>query len=346
MIKTINIMRRDFKIFTRNRFHFVILFLTIIFILSVNFFIPSSLRISKDIIILDNTQSVAIKSYFEGSKEIQIYSDENKFYTTLKNSTNVVGILVEQDDNSMFQLTMLHQGNESQVTLRILDAYVNMLSDRINNIKNDTNIKIEILNHNTKSIPLNKLIVPLILFFEVIMFSFIIIGVMAFQEKQEGYINAYRVSAGGVSRYILSKIFENVIFSLILSATILSFTLGLPEKLLSLIILIITMSSVIALLSIFLSNLFNNYSSFLFMSIFILLFLGTPVITYVYPSFSSVYIKMIPSYIVLFGFREILFPTGRQFLLLPFVFITLVEIFILYVVNYRMLRFGSLRRRG
>jgi hypothetical protein len=150
-----------------------------------------------------------------------------------------------------------------------------------------------------------------------VLLGFFIVAVLVFQEKQEGAIRAYRVSPAGPLAYILSKNLLLVVLALPYGGLLVLAGRGLEVNYLNLFILIILSSSLMTFAGLFVAVFFNNISEWFFIGVFILILNMLPLIAYAMPAFAPAWLTWIPSYPVVFGVREILFPTGKSGFMLP-----------------------------
>lgn len=188
-------------------------------------------------------------------------------------------------------------------------------------------------------------LVPVFLTYEVVALGFLLIAVMIFQEKTEGSIHAYRVSSSGTTIYILSKVVIFTLMAVLYGVVVTISTVGFNIDYATLLSLIVLASIFMTLLGLLVSIFFNNISEFLFVPFRVILIMQLPTISYINPSFAPGFIKWIPMYAVLFGFREALFSTGKENYLFPFLIILIAGIGVLsaacyYAVKKRLMRSG------
>jgi ABC-2 type transport system permease protein/fluoroquinolone transport system permease protein len=82
-------------------------------------------------------------------------------------------------------------------------------------------------------------------------------------------------------------------------------------------LLVILASSMMTLLGLAIAVFFNNISEWFFVGLGVLVLNLLPVLSYVMPTFAPQWLTLIPSYPVLFGVRELLFPTGAAGFMTP-----------------------------
>lgn len=331
----INLLKQDTKVAIRNYFHIVILVLITLMTLFINLVIPKQVKLTPTELFVDKTEGKVFEKYLinEGIDKDRIYESREALIEAMENRDNTLGIIV-QGNLSKPKITVINQGTESTEILNLLDATLENVLDILRGTVRYKNTTIEYLRTKAEPVSFNKNIVPIMLMTEAVMLGFLLIAVMVFQEKEEGSIRAYRVSPGMTLEYILSKAVVNVVLALVYSVLLVLFTVGIKVNYFALITLIILASFFITMLGLAISVFFKNLQEFLFVGVFIMALLGFPSATYLSPSFAPSWITWIPSYSVLFGLREILFPTGKGDFLVHLNLILLVETLIFLIISY------------
>jgi ABC-2 type transport system permease protein/fluoroquinolone transport system permease protein len=305
-------MKQDSKVALRNYFHLVILILAVLMSLIINFAIPEEVKLTPTELFFDNTPGKVFQEYLisEGVERDRFFNTREALKEEVRKKDNSLGIIVEGELDRA-RVTIIHQGTESEEILNLLDATIESALDRIRGIERETNHRVEYLRPKSAPVPFNKNTIPVIVFMEAIMLGFLLIAVMVFQEKEEGSIRAYRVSPGGTLEYILSKATVNMGLGVIYATLLVMFTMGFRVNYPALLALVALSSFFITMLGLAVSAFFRNLQEFLFVGVFILSILAFPVGSYYSPAFSPDIITWLPSYPILFGVREILFPTGK-----------------------------------
>lgn len=310
--RTLNLMKQDSKVALRNYFHLVILIIAVLMSLLINFVIPEEVKLAPTELFFDDTPGKAFQEYLisEGVDPDRFCNSYEDLKRAVQKDDNSLGIAVEGELDRA-RVTIVHRGTESEETLNLLDATIESVLDRIRGIERETGYGVEYLRPKSAPIPFNKNTVPVIVFMEPIMLGFLLIAVMVFQEKEEGSIRAYRVSPGGTLEYILSKAAVNMALGVIYAGLLVILTMGFGVNYPGLLVLVALSSFFITMLGLAVSAFFRNLQEFLFVGIFILSILSFPVGSYYSPAFSPDFITWLPSYPILFGVREILFPTDK-----------------------------------
>ncbi|ACL69131.1 ABC transporter permease [Halothermothrix orenii] len=336
MIKRLtNLFQQDLKVAVRNYFHLVIIILALLMVVVVNFIIPAEVKLTPGEIFLDNTPGKQVQKYLmsEGLDKNRFVNNREELFKRIEADSNTLGVILEGTvDNATF--TVIGQGHESRESVNLLKAALASILDHMKGTVDRTNHRVERLHPQSKKVPFNKQMIPIFIFTEVIMLGFLLVAVMVFQEKKEGGVRAYRVSPGGTLEYILSKVGTNLLLALLFAVILIVLTLGLEVNFISLLITIILANIFMTLIGLTISVFFKNLEEFIFVGILFLSIFALPMVSYLTPSFAPPFITWIPSYPVLFGLREILFPTGRAGFISSLNWMLVVENLIVLAISY------------
>lgn len=326
MKRFFNLIQLDLQIVIRNKFHYVVLFLALLAIIVINFIIPKEVKITPKEMFLDLTPEKAMEKFAinEGVPGDRIFNSREELEREVNSNKNAIGVIMEGTlEDSKF--TIIQQGTEPVETMNLLDSTIEEMLNTLRGNIRPKSYDMQYLRPKAAKVPFNKNMIPLLMVFEVVMFGFTIIAVMVFQEKEDGSIKAYRVSPAGVLRYILSKAVVNVLMALTYGVLIVLFTMGLKINYGALFLILMLTSFLMTIMGLFISVFFKNLSEFLFSGLSVITISSFPMISYLYPSFAPDFITFIPSYPVVFGIREILFPTGKDGFLTPMILMLTVE---------------------
>ncbi|MBA1335719.1 MAG: protein of unknown function / Efflux ABC transporter, permease protein [Firmicutes bacterium] len=344
--RTLNLMKQDSKVALRNYFHLVILILAVLMSLLINFAIPDEVKLTPTELFFDNTPGKAFQEYLisEGVDPDRFFNSYEDLKSAVRKDGSSLGIAVEGELDRA-RVTIIHQGTESEEILNLLDATIESALDRVRGIERESNHRVEYLRSKSAPVSFNKNTIPIIVFMEAIMLGFLLISVMVFQEKEEGSIRAYRVSPGGTLEYILSKAAVNMGLGVIYATLLVVLTMGFRVNFPALMVLVALSSFFITMLGLAVSAFFRSLQEFLFVGVFILSILSFPVGSYYSPAFSPDIVTWLPSYPILFGVREILFPTGKTGFITSLNLLLIAEslgmlLFSYLVVHRRLMREG------
>ncbi len=303
------LLKKDLILILNNYFLYVTLFFAIFFILLVNFVIPEDTSIEQSVYVLSE--------YEEGNKLIDYFKEQELSIRTLDsreelmqymvNDFNSIGFILVDNQNVEYVL----QGYENEKTKNLLALNIeNMFQEFTNQIDIKTTYLVE--NNTVQKIPFNKSIVPLFLVMEPALIGLFLIATMVFSEKEEGTIKAYAVTPGRMSSFLVSKVVLLIILGFISLFLVALTTVGTKANYLYLAAITLTGSIMGSGIGLLLSSFFDNISKSMIWIIIIAMVLSLPFASYFAPNFSPALIKSIPSYSMMFAYKEALFPTGNS----------------------------------
>lgn len=201
----------------------------------------------------------------------------------------------------------------------------------------------ELLRPEAARIPLNLAGVPIFLAFEVGILGFLLVAVFVFSERQEGTIRAYRVTPAGALRYVVSKVLTFAVMALVYGVVVVVVARGYQLDWPAMLALIVWASSFMTLLGLGFAVWFQNLSQWFFPGLAVLMVNMVPFFSYSNPAFNPAWVRVIPSYGLVFSLREVLFPTGDaaivgETLLLGLAWLAGAFVFALFSVRERLMK--------
>ena len=236
-------------------------------------------------------------------------SSEAEMQATLAESQRAQGVIFRGSLEAP-EFEIIVQGNINEQNINLLKKSLDTLIQTMRGATQPVNAEITILSPDSEPIPLNKNMIPIFMSFEVILLGFMIGAVLIFQSKQEGTIRAYRVSPGGTLVFILSKVILYDTISLIYGLVVALAAFGTAPNYLHLALMILGASTLMTLLGLAIAVFFTNISEWFFAGAMLLVVAMMPTLSYAMPIFTPAFITWIPTYRIIFGFRDILFGMG------------------------------------
>jgi hypothetical protein len=225
----------------------------------------------------DNRSSVGLAVSFEEGRIVYDYIlqgyENEKFRNFIKTSIE-----------SGFAKNM--PGYRNITTVTTLEGNVEKLSDRLN-------------------------ILPVFLGLNAAFMGLFIIAAFIFLDKDEGTIRAFAVTPAKVWHYLLGKMGVMLVAGLMSGLVATVFIAGAKAHYLHLILLLIACNGFGSALGLFIASFFDTMvkaMGWLYMSVIVLAFAA---VSYYMPAFSPLAIRILPSYPMLFAFRETLYEVSN-----------------------------------
>lgn len=331
-----SLLKKDIITGYRNYFFYIVIGVALLFAGIINFVIPEDASIKPTVYYYSSyngdmeniLNEVIITSQKKGNKIYKAKS-RDEVVGRMEENFNSIGMIIKENSKRPV-IEFIIQGHENP---KIINSLLLSMKDDLNiAIGNTMDIKTLVTKegvHN-ESIPINKSILPLFILMEPSMLGFVLIAAMIFMEKEEGTIRAYNVSPGKVPEYLASKITLMLILGWISTLISTVLVVGLDFDFLALLLLVTFGSIFFTSLGLIIASFFENLSQSLVWIILISLIIGLPFVSYFVPSFAPIYIRILPTYPLMFAIREAIFPTGNT----GIVYTTLGTFAVLAGINY------------
>jgi hypothetical protein len=276
---------QDFKRLLSNALFWVITATLVLIIALINFALPESMTEDSYHIFTYHTDYIA--------DQVTVLNSEEELRQAVKEN-GTIGLL-GNDDGS---ITVLNPG----LSEKTVSAIMTMLYST-----SHIDVEVESINADGETIPFNKRMTPVFICFEALIIGFILGGALMLTEKESGIVRALRIAPMGVDRYLISKSVLFSIIAVIYAMLMAVFCVGLSFSILRFILLSFFGAAIFSLIGLAFTTLFKDMSSWFFSMALVLSINMLPVVAYLEPSFSPLWIRVIPSYSMIFAYENILF---------------------------------------
>ena len=313
MSKLFNLYVQDMKLLLRNSFVWLMMGTIIIFLILYHFVITDSIEHEITMYFVDNSTGQIMKSALEGRNvdNVVFISNIEELEQLILDKETQVGIVFEGTIHEP-RFTIVHGENMREENVNLISASLRNMIINMAGVSVDAQYSTKFLADRVEPIPQNKMLIPIILTYEVVMFSFWLSAVFMFQEKAEGSIKAYRITPTGTAIYITSKTLAFITKGVVYALLLIFLTLGFKVNFLALIPILMLGIALFGFIGMSIATFFSNLSEYIFVAMGVLIISMLPVFTILIPSFSPFYIEWIPSFPALFSIKEILFPLRNK----------------------------------
>lgn len=298
-------------IIVRNHFHWIIL-LTLATIIVIYHIFPESYESKTTTYFYDASPDKAMESFLidYGMADYIGFESVDALTAFIGSNRNYIGVVYDVEEEQR-TVTLIHNGKPDAKTHNLWKLATEMIMLYEQGELSNMSFQTVALETDPYKMTLKDLLLPIMESFEVMILGFMLVAVAMFQEKEEGSIRAYRVSPGGVWSYILSKAGVWVFLSLIYGTIAIMATHGFDVNWIGLIALIIVGSYFMTVLGMCVAVFFDNMSEWFFIAVTILVINMLPQVSLANPAFSPEWIRILPSYPVMFAVKDALFGTGE-----------------------------------
>lgn len=233
---------------------------------------------------------------------IYLFSNEEDMIRLSHDKGNL-GIKLSLDENENLNFEYYLQGFEPKKFSDVLYILHTSSNKKFENLEKDDNIRIigTTLSLNNREL----LIPPFVTILGSLMGFFIIISYI-FLDKDQGVIKAFAVSPSSINTYLLTKTFVSIISTMLSTSIIVIPVMKFKPDYLLFYALLFASSFTFACLGLIVASFFNNLSNAFSILYLIMLVLVIPVISYYISSFDPLWIRYLPTYPLLQGFKSII----------------------------------------
>lgn len=314
-------LRRDNLINWRNFYYAVTLAVALIYLALVRWVIPTDLTVTPTIYIADQTAEGRYAAYVAEqlrTEELvgpaQLVGSMEELRASLAENQNSVGVALSPG-TPLPEVTLFFQGYENPQVRNLLAV---ALEDSLREAYDqpwpvNREFPQQVLRGDGRSaaVPLNQMLVPFLLFSDAVLIGLFFIAALIFMEKDEGTLRAYLVAPGHIWEYLLSKALNLMLLAVIFTLLFVLATIGLGANYFYLLLLVALGSIFASLLGALIAVHFENLTQFLFPAVFVIILISLPAVVFVVPGFAPFWLRWLPTYPLVFGLREAIFPTGN-----------------------------------
>ena len=276
-------------------------------------------NIEKEILKNDEDGQIELVEFEWGNEIVQAkhYETETINYYVFDNLETTLGVaenegayakIINVSDTGEINFTYYMQGYETDRLLNTFSALHNGASAELKEVIDATEVRQ--LHDYQVILSDRENIIPSVLTFNGSLVGMFILAAYIFLDKKEGVIKAYAVTTSPVWQYLLSKAGMVTVTSLITSMIITLPIMGAQPNYLVMLIFLLTTGFAASALGLLLSSYFDDImQAFGVIFAFVIVML-LPNISYFIPTWNPEWIKYIPTYALLEGFKEVLLPAG------------------------------------
>ncbi|WP_422486468.1 ABC transporter permease [Gudongella sp. DL1XJH-153] len=271
------------------------------------------------------------------TEESEIYLlNSMEALNAFSNSERVPAVHVRVNENNQVVQTYYLQGYETQKLKNLLLVFQNSKAghDVIENYTDD--IIVRSIYQDAEPLSDRENVIPVFLTFNGSLMSLFIIAAYIFLDKDEGIIKAYAVTASSVWHYLLSKIGVIIITSIATTLIVTVPIMGLQPNYPVMLLFLVTSGFFAASLGLFLTSYYKDIVQAFGALYIVIVILIMPNISYFTPSWDPDWVKIIPSYVMLQSFKEIISVNGNMsYVMVASLGFAVLGIDIFILANYR-----------
>lgn len=252
--------------------------------------------------------------YETEDKKIFLLESEEDMILLAENRHEIGATITMYKDDFELHYTYYLQGNETDRFKRLLM----IVHGQDDELLKDAAENQEIRSLSDAGTQLNdkENLLPVFLTFNGVLMGFFIIAAYIFLDKKEGFIKAYAVTPSPVWKYLLSKALVLTMIMLLASLVIVIPLMGMRINYLILLAFLIPAGLFTSGLGLLVAGYFDSMVKSFGVMYLLMISMIIPALAYFTPNWSPLWLKFIPSYYLVFGFKEIFINGDVGFVLL------------------------------
>ncbi|RAM59280.1 MULTISPECIES: ABC transporter permease [unclassified Mesotoga] len=332
---------KEIKLGWRSHFFLLTVGLAVAYFLLMTFLIPEDLSTDTQLVLMVEQEELATTmGLIEEDTEISLSfaKDREELDKMMNRNFNSIGIVIG-GDRSYPSVELVFQGHETAETREFLKLLVSSyLAGSFNSIS-DSNVEyLQEIQETRAEIPLNKSFLPVFLMFEAVMMGMIMVFAMIFSEKSQSTLHAYSVTPGKIWEYLGAKVILLVILGVIFTLILTPLTVGLKASFLPLIVVVAVGSFLSSSVSLIAASFYKNLSQSMAAMLALTVVFSLPMLSYFLDGFSPWYLRVLPTYPILFSLKAAVFPELGYVETSGVVLVTIeaVAAFLIAVTTYKL----------
>lgn len=316
--------------------------MALIFVAIMLFVVPENF--TSDMIVYANIDIEGVPDGFannffkEEESDVTFYDTKEEVKIALKENRSAIGVYITANEaTSEIIFTYILQGYEDQKMRNILEASIkNAIIQAVPTLGESKEIKVKTLGENTEKLTDRVNLVPIFLVLNSSLMGLFIIAAYIFIDKEEGTIKAFAVSPAYIWEYLLGKMGLMLFAGILTGILTVLLVAGFKWYYVHALVLLIVANGFGSALGLFISSFFDTMTKAMGWLFVVIILNGFASIAYFMPSFHPLWIQMLPSYPLLFAFRETLLENGDLIYVYTVAGIFLCSTILLFLLsNYR-----------
>jgi hypothetical protein len=304
---------KDMKISFNGLYFYMEVGFAVIFVLIMLFVVPENFDRSQTLHMTFDAKepyrSQLMEQFTAGNDTVVLHDSVDSVKTAMEKDRSSAGVSIIYE-NSVIGYEIILQGYESERMISMMKAVFEgqFLSEFPGYKSSVTSV---VLQPDSVKLTDREHIIPVYLTMNIALMGLFIIAAYIFLDKEEGVIRAFAVTPVKIWQYLFSKMMIMALMgmstTLLVCLTLVGTHLNYPVLLLSVLAFNLFGSS----LGLLISSFFDSISKAMGVLYFTIMLMMVAGVSYFMPSFSPFWIRLLPSYPMLFSFRELLLPNGN-----------------------------------
>ncbi len=306
---------KDWHLVNRNYFVLISLFIVVLFAVLVNMVIPEEVSLEPTIYVVAEENnpfaSQAAESIAGRSDKALVKSASTDIDALLKDNTQSFAMFIggtEEAPTVRYHL----QGHENQFVKNIAQLETELFFS--GDLEGVSSVPVERLNtfKEKEATKFNLSMVPMFALTEPVLMGLFFIATMMFFEVEAKTVRAYAVSPGRIFEFLNSKMIMMLVLGGLSMLLVSLTTVGLSANYFHLLVILVSGSFFGSSVGLLIASFFDRLSKAFVWILVVTMMLTVPFASYYLPSFSPLFVRLMPTYSLMFALKEAYFATGNS----------------------------------
>lgn len=339
-MKLLHTFLRDLKVSYRTYYVYIEFIMALIIVAVLLFVVPENFETKSKLFLHVesgvNSELILDSLEKDSSTDVTLLDSREAVVEALKDDRAGQGAVITGDADGI-EYEIILQGYESEKVRNIMEN-VMVTGFRKTHPDFQENTTVRVLDDQAERLSDRISYMPLILMLNSAFMGLFIVAAYVFMDKEEGTIKALTVTPVSIKDYLLSKVGVMLFTGLLTALLTTVLVAGFEVNYFYLILLLIASNFFGTALGLFIASFYDSIIKSMGALYIVIMAMAFAGVSYFMPSFSPAVIKLLPSYPLLFAFREVFLkrPDTRFILTTALGFTAAgIVIFILAVMRYK-----------
>ncbi|MBF7097149.1 ABC transporter permease [Alkalibacter mobilis] len=329
---------KDAKLSFNGLYFYIEIGLAFIFVAVMLFVVPENFESGQKInafVNLDEPIKSQIEEQITSEDDSLLYDSRTALEDSLEKDRSAVGIEIKSNGSGEIIYDFVLQGYENDRIKSLLKSTVE--GEFLSSIPGfESSVSYDVLEPDSQRLTDRANILPIYLTINVGLMGLFIIAAYIFLDKDEGVIKAYAVAPVKIWQYLAAKMLIMLLMGLITSIIPVLMLAGTDVNFLLLIVMVSSFNLFGSALGLFVSSFFDSMVKAMGGLYAAVMLMVLPSLSYFAPSFNPAWIKVFPSYPMMFAFRELLLKNGDTgYIWMQTVLFLILALLVFFAANLR-----------
>lgn len=298
---------KDARLSLNGLYFYIEIGMAVIFVAIMLFVIPENFDQTQKLFLAfeGNPQDAgALEKMIMEEDAIELVESRNDIVAEMKADRSSIGIVLSKENDRMVY-EMVLQGYESDRMINLMKLSIeSMFSGAVFDM--DSLIPVRQLEESPAKLTDREAILPIYMAMNVGLMGLFIIAAYIFLDKEEGVIKAYAVAPVSMWQYLASKLMIMLLMGILTSIITFVAIVGLDINYLFLVVLVIAFNLFGSSLGLFVASFFNTMVKAMGAMYGLIMIMLLPAVSYFMPAFNPSWIKIMPTYPMMFSIRDLI----------------------------------------